>query len=188
MKKIILSILAIALTVATVSSSAYALFSDTLQVSGITLATGNADLKMSITSKTAGYADEINFWGSILTDKMYPGYTSPLGTFWLRNDSTSAINLKVNARLTAATGDWASPLIDRIWMQIKNVDTGEVTGWHSLATWNAPAGIDLPQLLAPVTDSDTYEIQVQVDPAATNAIAGKTLSNVTFLLTGTQTP
>jgi inosine-uridine nucleoside N-ribohydrolase len=50
MKKILLSILAIALTVGTVSASAYALFTDTANISGITITSGNADLQVALSN------------------------------------------------------------------------------------------------------------------------------------------
>jgi len=51
MKKIFMSILAIALTIGAVSGTAYALFSDTTSISGITITSGNADLQVALSNE-----------------------------------------------------------------------------------------------------------------------------------------
>ena len=132
MKKIILSALAIVLTVGVVSGTAYAIFSDSVTVSNIAFTTGNADLQFSDDSST--WQDSYYFptW---LAENIYPGYND-YATFYVKNNSTSPISLDLSTRLTGATNDWGvlSP-IARVWI---GNNTGSVgVGYETLAWWNS---------------------------------------------------
>lgn len=180
MKKIIFSVLAIALTVGSVAGSAYALFSDTVTVSGISLAAGDADLQFSIDGET--YEDSLDAGLDIAA--MAPGQEE-FGFFWLQNVSPSEIDLNVAAKLTAAGGDWAD-LSTKLLLNVEDVTSTNTTGWLTLAQWNA-ADIALPA--NPLLDGTErqYKAYLKVDPTATSEeIAGKSLNNVTFVFTGTQ--
>ncbi len=178
MKKIIMSLMAIAMTVGVVSSAAYALFSDTATVNGITIATGNADLRVSGTS--SGFQNNWNV-GLNLTG-IYPGYTASAPIF-LENNSSSDIPLEVKARLTAAN-NWPN-LSGDVQMRVVDVDSSEFTSWYTLAQWNATER-SLPGDPIAHTDAREYIIEMRVPSTANNSIAGQTLSNITFTLTATQ--
>ena len=195
MNKIVLSVLAIALTVGVVSGTAYALFSDTVQVNGITLATGNADLRVS-QNYMGPYSESLSFHGLFEHDKMYPGYGQAgdkCTTFWLENVSTADIALTLSAQLPNG-GVTENPVGS--WDALKNVvqvglDDGDPSSpmvWRTLAEWNAsPGGFDgqIPHQFVFPGNPKLAKICVKVGDAG-NEIANKGLTNVTFDITGTQ--
>lgn len=66
------------------------------------------------------------------------------------------------------------------------VGTGN-TGWKTLAEWNANP-IALPDGSLAQNAMRTYTVRVRIPSDAGNEIANKSLTNVTFTLTGTQAP
>lgn len=185
MKRIILSVLAIMLTVGVVSGTAYALFSDTVQVNGMILSTGNADLQISTVGRDTDLQDSATF--NILNEKMYPGFTKESPDFWLRNSSQSQIDLRVTGQLISATedptGSW-NALKDVVKVRFTKTSTGGSIE-HTLAEWNAmPRTFDW--ILSPVGDSDTYRVRVTMDSGATNDAAMKMLKDIRFDFVGTQ--
>ena len=197
MKKIILSVLAIALTVGVVSGTAYALFFDTVQVSGITLATGNADLQVAKASGLLGltqgtYGDSMDFGGTFEDDKMFPGWGTTLpkcALFWLKNNSDSPISLNLTAQLPDGgvtedvLGSW-NALKDVVEIGLDDTLIGPPIVWNTLAQWNSSASSFDGNLIKGVPKM--MNICVRVPTSAGNEIAGKKLSNVTFNITGTQ--
>lgn len=189
MKKIIISVVAIALAIGVVSSSAYALFSDSVTVSGVTIKSGSAVLQVKNTPQGA-FGDTATFNNTVLNTMMYPGFTSPtFGTFWLKNSSTANIGLSIKGKiLDGATGDWDA-LKDVIQLRFTNVYASPQPGpteWKTLNEWYQ-TGFALPQFLVPVGDDDEFVIEARMLDAD-NSVAGKTLSNITFEFTGTQIP
>ncbi|OGL56069.1 hypothetical protein A2574_02190 [Candidatus Shapirobacteria bacterium RIFOXYD1_FULL_38_32] len=182
MKKIIFSFLAIALTIGVVSGTAYALFFDTATVAGISVTAGSADIKISGDGET--YVDNAPNIGVNITD-IFPGYQMN-DNFFIQNVSASIIGLDITGQLTSAGGDWAA-LSPKLWLKIDDAtDPTFTTGWLTLAQWNN-AAINLPSNPLAHNTSREYIANFQVDPAATSAeIAGKSLTNITFVLTGTQ--
>ncbi len=188
MKKIIMSILAIVITIGIVSATAYAAFNDEAQILGTTITSGNADLKFEVD----GMADQDNLdlsSFSTLIPKLYPGYHFE-GQLWLKNHSTSLQALKVSGKITSAGGDWGA-LSDKLELAINSRTgygtPGLSTGWHTFSEWNT-IGYDLPTIV-PYTDPIFhwgYDVYFRVKSDAGNEIAGKTLSNIVFTLTGTQ--
>jgi len=91
-------LLLIALVVASVTASAFALFSSTTHVNGLTFSTGNADLQIS---------SDGSIWASTLT--LNPAYTNMTANFtnsqefYLKNNSLSNISLKVSNKLLEGT-------------------------------------------------------------------------------------
>ena len=180
MKKIIFSFLAIALTIGVVSGTAFALFSDTATVSGISIAAGNADILVSgdgtnFDDKAADIGVDIN--------GIYPGMTFS-DNFYIKNESDSVIALNISGQLTAATGDWAA-LSPWLWLKIDDAATpANTTGWITLAAWNA-GSVNFPSNPLAHLATREYIANFKVDPAATD-IADKSLTDITFVITGTQ--
>jgi len=188
MRKIIMSVLAIVLAVGTVSGAAYALFSDTARVSGITIKSGSAVLQVR-NSQSAGWTDATTFNNSVWTGMLYPGFTNPTPIrFWLKNASTADIGLKLTGKiLDGATGDWDA-LKDVVAIRFNNVFANPpvpATPWKTLNEWYA-GGIALPQFLVPVGDDDEFTMEVKMLDGADDDAAGKLLQNITFEFTGTQ--
>ncbi|OGK69802.1 hypothetical protein A2446_02365 [Candidatus Roizmanbacteria bacterium RIFOXYC2_FULL_38_9] len=168
---------------AVVGGTAYALFSSSVTASGVTFATGNANLEFW--SNGPGVVPA-STWTQNVTfpttfQNLYPGYNG-YNEFYLRNTSTSPISLRLSARLTAATGDWGvlSPVITA-WI---GDDAGAVgSGYYTLADWNSLER-DITITLAQ-SEQKLMRIYVQVPSDAGNSIANKTTAT-TWLITGTQ--
>ena len=182
MKKIIFSFLAIALTIGVVSGTAYALFFDTATVAGISVSAGSADIKIS--GDGTNYDDNAPNIG-VNIPNIFPGYQMN-DNFFVQNVSVSNISLDITGQLTSAGGDWGD-LSPKLWLKIDDASNSSfTTGWLTLAQWNN-AAISLPNNPLANNASREYIAYFQVDPAATSAeIAGKSLTNITFVLTGTQ--
>ena len=181
MKKILLSILAIALTVGTVSASAYALFTTTETVSGITITSGNADLVIydgGTTTEISGFVGSLN--GKLAN--LYPKFKDYTNVDF-KNTSTSNIGLNLKMQLTNAGGNW-NELKDKVYIAISPKGV-EPTNWYTLAQWNANP-ISFGGILAHDDTADSYRFSIAVADNAGNEIAGKSISNVTFVITGTQ--
>jgi len=192
MKKIYLSILSIVATIGIVSGAAYALFSDTVKVSGLTVSTSNADLQINVMDENvdANYTDSIDVTSLVSIPNLYPGFQAE-ERFYLRNISKGSFYLRPSLQLTSAGGNW-STLKDTIEINITDLGTdGNGTyswGWRTLAWWNSEAKTisQTPGLDIGNDKAHQYKIEVRVPTTADNTIAGKTLSNVTFVITGTQ--
>lgn len=184
MKKIYTSILAIVLAVGLVSGAAYALFSDTVTVSGLTVSTGNADLQINVGD---GWEESHDFLNNILADQVFPGYESPTVNFSLLNNSSSLINLNTVATLKSwvvgKSGDWTA-LRSVVEIRIRNTTDSVGTGWQTLEAWNAP-GFTIPGTLSPAESND-YEIQLRVSDAAENEISDRAITDMVFDIVGTQ--
>ena len=170
------AVLALVLTAGT----SYALFSSTLQFGNVSMTVGNAALEVRLPngtvitqSSSAGYA---------LTG-LYPGL-SQTHSFTLANTSTAPIALETSARLVSADGDW-DVLKDVVIARVKDAGSSSSTGYKTLAQWNAEGGIKLPKTLAPGQSQD-YTLDIQIDKAHGNEIAGKTLTNIKIDLTAIQ--
>jgi len=192
MKKIYLSIMAIVLTVGLVSGATYALFSDTVTISGLTVTAGNADLQINLTTNNTNEGF-VNNWSTPLSyNDLYPGFEGN-GDFWLRNISDSNISLRPVARLTSAGGDWTA-LKDKIQLRVTDLTNGSYSwGWQTLAWWNSEARTltDTNGILAEALDLNTafshdFKIEVKVLESAGNEIADKNLTNITFEIVATQ--
>ena len=197
MKKIYLSILAIVLAIGLVSGAAYALFSDTVTVSGLTVSTGDADLELNYTGDNVddhySSVDEIPIDYPI--NGLYPGFEDN-ANFHLRNISTSDISLLPKIRLTNAETNW-DELKDLI--QIKITDRGTdgsgtySWGWQNLSWWNSKsrtisntAGIHWEDTTDGTTYAHDYKIEIYVLPSATSAVSGMTLSDIVWQIDAEQ--
>jgi hypothetical protein len=186
MKKIILSVLAIVLTVGVVSGAAYALFSSTVTVSGITFFTGYAGLKVTDSQSTVLVSDSA--YSAAMTAKLgnlYPGFQDYTNVDFL-NNSSSNIGLNLSMQLTSAGGNWGE-LSNMLYIAVTPQGTAPTgSDWHTLAAWNA-APINFGTTLAHNATS-SYRISFAVDSTADSSIANMQLTGVTFVLTGTQAP
>ena len=200
-KRIILSLAMIALTIAGVTSATVAYFSDTVEVSGVTVALGTADLELNTKSQNEldDYEDgpvdlALNVGG------LHPGLSIG-GDVWLRNVSLSQIFLRPYVRLFSE-GDW-SDLKNKI--QIRITDKGQdgngtySWGWRDLEWWNSESRpVSDASGIAPEVNPDgtpntngtanshRYLIEAQVKPDAGNEIQGKGLTNVRWEIVGEQ--
>lgn len=183
MKKIFSSFLLIALVIASVSLSAYALFSSTANVGGLTFSTGNADLQISSDGDT---------WASTLT--LNPAYTNMTANFtnsqefYLKNNSLSNIGLKISNKLLEGTpanspASWTA-IGGKINIAFEkyngttwtNLISGTISQWKD-------TGFDLDSLA--FNDSQKYRITVTTN-SLDNTDAGQVLSDLSFNFTGTQ--
>jgi hypothetical protein len=211
MKKILLSILAIALTVGTVSASAYALFSDKVEVAGVTMTTGNANLEAYDRSPKLdgnGYNyssvsgnDIRNYFNTKLTN-LYPNFKD-YTEVWVSNRSDSKIALNPTLQITTTGGYWTE-LSNQISMAVVPDDNDALKGdavyagaeWHPLSWWKdyerqLPGGV-----IYRSTDSATeggerapeyrgYKILFK-GANFDNTLKNITMSGLTFTLNGTQ--
>lgn len=192
MKKIYLSILSIVATVGIVSGAAYALFSDTVTVSGLTVSTGNADLQINVmdTNLPDYYKDSISSsdLGGFTIPSLYPGFRND-EKFWLRNNSTTGFYLRPSVKLTSPGGNWDA-LKDVIEIKITDItDPAKYSWeWRPLSWWNSEDRTisNTPGLANGNDNAHQYQIEVRIPSSADNTIKNKNLSNVTFVITGTQ--
>jgi hypothetical protein len=185
MKKITLSILAIAMTLAVVTTSASALFSSTATVSGVTFSTGNANLQVwNGSTWVADYNP-----GNFLFQNMFPSYAGSQ-TFYLKNNSTSAITLGINAKIrNGATedpsGSW-NVLKDVVEVRFYDIEMATpASGWASLNYWNT-TGANFVTAGISKGAQRQYRVDVRVVGSAGNEISDKSLTNMKFDFTGTQ--
>lgn len=199
MKKIIGGILGIFLVIGIVAGTGYALFSDTVSISGMVLGTANPNLQ--IRTDEDGYtawATSLNFYNNDVFAPLLPGEYD-WGEFYLRNISdgtTDPLDMNISARITSAGGDWGV-LSGAVQMAICIYDEaapnhcGAVnTGWKTLAQWNASSydlpGNPLPQGPETTNIGTHYAIVFFVDSTYTNSIANKTITNMNILIEGEQ--
>lgn len=175
MNKILSGVLGIVMVASITGGTAYALFTSQATVNGISLSTGSASLLVE---------GESTLDAGINLTNLFPGFTDS-ATFTLTNASTANIALAVKAQLTAAGGDWAD-LSNVIEVAVKDdAVPPEESDFYTLAEWNA-APIDFGgDAISQGADKD-YEVTVRVPESAGDEIAGKSLTNITFVLTGTQ--
>ena len=187
MKKIIMSVLAIALAVGVVSSAAYALFTDTVNVAGITMTSGNADLVVRDTGTNwlVSGGDFVYFLNQRLNN-FYPGkvdYTNMIFT----NESKSDIGLKLSVQITAAGGNW-NQLYNKIEMAIgtdANNSNNLPTAWADLDYW-ASAPRSISNDILDKNQEKEYRIFLRVKSNVGNEVIGQSLDGMTITFTGTQ--
>ena len=204
MKKIFLSLALIGLLGSGAIAATRAYFSDVAEVKGITISSGNADLKFETEAVDGVDAnghnkyiglDSIDFDNSLLaafknlTKNLYPGFYAS-GALWLQNRSSGDFDLSVNGRLVSAS-DWPN-LADVVSIRVtakSGYGTGS-TGWKTLTEWNAVDGIQFPGRNIPnyvlYGDHQGYDVEIKVDSNAGNEIANLTLDDVVFELLATQ--
>ena len=214
MKRILISIFIIAVTVGVVSGTAFAVFNNKGEVKGMTMTTGNADLKIGATGMTgegcisdgAGgkLCDSITNYGTI--SGMYPGYL--VGDYFrLKNVSQSEISLVVTTTLSAYansdgySGSWGvlKNAVEARILEYETRDDAEgaassldfkwdkvtaYTSWHDMEWWAGNSA----QITGDAIDHDQlrhFVMWIRVSDDAGNEIAEKSVDlNIEF--TGTQ--
>ncbi len=149
-----ISLMSIFGALALLGGAAFALFTDTATVSGLTVSAGNADVKIRFTGSLP-YADNIPTSMS-LTD-LYPGQNdiTPV-SIDVQNASISPIDLKLK-------GTFSAPQVPNCLSHaivVEATGTGGTTGEKTLAEWSA--GVDLPS--APIAQglNETYSFNIRV--------------------------
>jgi hypothetical protein len=177
MKKILTGLLGIVSVVAVTSVSAYALFIGQATVTGFNLQAGTAALTISQGDSTP--TSNVNLAGT--TIKLVPGEVGS-AVFTLHNEGD--VNMTLKGRLTSAEGDWGA-LNSLIEARIYTGDTPSGT-WRTLAEWNAEDGITISGGDLAEGGERDYTVQYRLVSTADNTVAGKMISNITFVFTGTQ--
>jgi len=138
MKKVLISIFVIILTVGVVSGSAFAVFSNKVQVSGLTLSSGNADLKIGLTDSADVIGSGCDSYGTSGTlcdaitdyqdiDGMYPGFI--VGDYFrLKNMSDAEVSLDVTAALKSYANSSGYP---GSWNELKDAVEARVLEYNS---------------------------------------------------------
>jgi len=201
LKKILFGILGLVMTAGVVGGAAFALFSSSATVTNLSIAAGNASLKVGdseVTTDTTWDAG-LNLTG------MYPGYgvsPSVYSDFYVENDSTAEIALNVTATMLANPAGWSNDLKHAVQLGVENVDNSGWSGWYSLPEWRN-GSIAFPGGPIPYGTTWNYRVYVRIPytygaddagytpgPAVGtdvgNEIAGDSLSGAVFTLTGTQ--
>lgn len=183
MKKIFSSFLLIALVIASVSLSAYALFTSTANIGGLTFSTGNADLQISTDALT--WSNSVNL--PSLYENMTPDFSSSQDLY-LKNISQSNIGLSIFTQLidsspTANESAWGviggkinlsfQKLVDSSWTDIAS---GSLSQWKDTGFAFDSLAID---------STRNYRMQVTLS-GIENEDAGQVLSDLSFNFTGTQ--
>ncbi len=190
MRKILSGMLGLIMTTAVVGGVAYAAFSTTATVEGISISAGNAALEIFDSGHVSKAADWVT---GLNLQNVYPGFQQST-TFSLKNNSTSAISLAITGQLTAAA-NWPN-LNEAVEVAVNDSTNTTGTGWITLKQWNA-APVTFPgAAIAPNTET-TYNVFVRVPTVYSagtalagqpvgNEINGLSLNNIVFTLTGTQ--
>ena len=183
MKKIFSSFLLIALVVASVSLSAYALFTSTANIGGLTFSTGSADLQISTDALT--WSNSVNL--PSLYENMTPDFSSSQDLY-LKNISQSNIGLSIFTQLidsspTANESAWGviggkinlsfQKFVDSTWT---NIASGSLSQWKD-------TGFALDSLA--FNSSQNYRMLVSLS-GIENTDASQILSGLSFNFTGTQ--
>ena len=181
-KKILISGLSIVTTLILVGGSAFAAFSDTATSQNNTFATGDANLQIA--------ADDNNSPGSygnfipapaVNETGIYPGFTKNY-KFWLKNTSTSTINLNLAVDLSDIVTTGNSDIANQFKISFKCGDA-DATNAYSVNTWDSTSAKSLNMALSPDT-----QVQCKMTASLENVDNSYQNSSVRFdgLFTGTQ--
>ena len=202
MKKIIGGILGIFLVIGIVAGVGYALFSSTVSVQGAKISTAGTGLKIDAFGnfdanpgkewRYGGLGDyTIDLGGnSIIGVSLYPNHYS-WGHVKLINTSAEEMPLNISAKIgkVIMDQDWYD-LKDVLMMKVCTVDGLEDTtptcgGEHSIHDWYYTGYniIGNPLLTRGTQD---YWVMVSLPRDAAQSTAGKTISGIEFVITGTQ--
>ena len=138
MKRKILTFSTIAVLAVIAIGATYAYFSSSVTIEGISITSGNADLKILV-EYNGTYTDDpttISQYAQAMLTNLYPGQSGEQD-FFLKNTSSSPISLDTYFKLEKTNGD--DTLADAIELKLKRMD-GYESGWHSISWWadNSP--------------------------------------------------
>ncbi len=185
-RRILLSGMSILASVSIATGAAFAVFTDTAQSTGNTFSTGNADLQIAQDLDGVAGGSPGTFGNDIpapaITESgIFPNFSKTY-FFWLKNNSTSTINLGLAANFAAVVTSVNPSIADQLNATL-NCGGGPV-GPFTINAW-AVAPISLANSLLPGAQ---IECSMVVSlPNVDNTFQG---SGVTFngVFTGTQTP
>lgn len=197
MKKIIGGILGIFLVIGIVAGTGYALFSDTVKMERMVLGTATPGLLIKTGEKDLDtYRTSLDFMNHSPFQLLLPGQID-YGEFWLLNNSDTGLtgpelDMKLQGRLTTGYTDWEDlknivKMRFCIYTEATNYicDETKATPWYTLNQWNIAAR-DLPVNLAQGAEQ-RFGLQLLIDSGYGNEISDKTITGITFEITGTQT-
>lgn len=198
MNKIYTGVLAIVAAVALTAGSAYALFTPSVEINGITLGTTTANLLVKIGNQpNSAFTNSLTIPTENQLDKLSPGEVSDPGVFVFRNDGD--VDLNLSSQLTSAGGDW-SALADKIqtvtcrvefsaWSEGMHCPDGgpTSTGWITLSQWNtSPLALSGNAAKIEAGQDALFVTNFRLPVEADNSVAGKTITNMVVTVTGTQ--
>jgi hypothetical protein len=209
MKKSLISLVIAMLVLGTAAGASYAFFFDRTQVKGMSISTGNADLKIGDKENSDcegledGFCDAITYT-ELPLDNVYPGFMVG-DKFRLKNVSQSDIDLMVQATLQSYSGNW-NKLKDKIYGAVieyeleddaqediqdnipGNIEGNLVTntGWQTMDWWST----NNPEIITePLTSEEEggrhLVLWIKVDENAGNEIKGLGV-DLDLEFTGTQ--
>ncbi|MBW6441461.1 hypothetical protein K0B04_00950 [Patescibacteria group bacterium] len=193
MKKIISGIIGSLVIVALIGGVAFALFSSTVTISGLTLTTADTALEIRPDVDEAPWTTNLDM-SSITFKKLIPG-TYEWGRFYLLNTSTGtpeegeavrrAIDFDISAKITEpAQGDW-NLLKDVIYAEIYVENNhGYTTGRHTLEEWRN--GVEIADHILIQGDNEVYIVEFWMDETVDNTYKGKSITGINIEITGTQ--
>lgn len=187
MNKIVTGVLGVATTGVLVSAAAYAAFTAQATISGINFTTGSAALEVS----PDGTNYSTNFDAGLDITGAFPGFgmdNSQTAPFWLRNNSAGNLTLDVEARLTSA-GGWGTGLENYVELAVVPAGTDPSTvddeEYLTLSEWNFTPHALINDLAS--GEEAEFDAYVRLREDAPDSVSGKSLTNITFTFTGTQT-
>lgn len=200
MKRIMLSLMTIAVvaTLAVGATSSY--YSDSVDLTGVTFSTGDANLKISQGCMHLWYDETVSLATfnqvydgckfNLNSEPWYPGLQKD-NILYLGNFSTSHIALRPTLQLLNYTEDVAG-LQDVMQMKIWWNGNGTGTDWHSLRYYK-DGTVTLPDIAYPTVQPPSYgnggvlglTVQVKMDPTAGNEYQNGTV-NFDFHFNGDQ--
>ncbi|MBP8591547.1 SipW-dependent-type signal peptide-containing protein [Candidatus Shapirobacteria bacterium] len=171
MRRIYLSVLAIAATLALVGGATYALFNNAATSGPNTFATGNADLQLRHQLNQA-WADS---YGGANWGNLYPGWTASYNVY-LKNNSSSPITLKVRPEIKNTSG--AGLLLDNIYLGFSWSDGSHPVGPWPLKDWISVDNNPYLEPVLPQGEGDgSWVVKFSIPTTAGNEIANQ---NITF--------
>ena len=214
MKKILVGFFGIFLVLGIVAGTGYALFSSQVTMTGMVLGTATPALEIAFHDKSTGlpydaigdgdtdpdYSSTLDFTGQSF-QKLLPGEYD-WGAFWLRNHSTDGhlnpeeyqeeLDFSLKGSIVSAGGNWGL-LKDVIRMRVCVFDNAEDNGchateqtdWYTMNSWLLVAK-DFPGGELASGEERAYVINFFIPSGSGNEIAGKTITNMTMEVTGTQ--
>lgn len=181
MNKIFTGISTLVLTVALVAGTAYAAFSQTDTLKGITLGAATAGLTVKDATgipivSGGGQADASHF----ATAALIPGVENPL-PFKLENTGDFDLDLSAQATVTSGSAELQNAIKIAV---VPGTGSPAATDWHTLTQW-ANHSQDIAGPLVANSGNQDYTVYYMLSSNAAQTLQGQT---VTFdlALTGTQ--
>lgn len=197
MRKILSGFGGLLLMVVLVAGVGYALFTSTVEVTGMEVKTASPGLKMNLDGGET-WSSAIDFSSDTLFQPLMPG-VSDWGEFWLMNDSNGGaatsrpLDMEISAKIMNAGSGWTTTsLKDVVKMRVclysdtavDHCDEDNATPWMTLQEWNAEHRM-LPGLI-PQGGMVHYAIGVMLDETVGNTYSGQSIDGISIDIVGTQ--